>query len=213
MTWFWQNLDRILDLTWQHTWLSIIPTVVGFLAALPVGWVASRRQRLRTTLLGAGNILYAIPSLPLFVILPGILGTKILNPVNVIVALTIYAFAVMLRSAIDAFAAVPAEVLESASASGYSRGQRVLQVQLPLAGPVLLAGLRVVLVSTVSLVSVGAVIGVSSLGSLFTNGFQRHFATEIVIGIVATVLLALLLDALLVLAGRLLMPWTRVGDA
>src|SRR5690606_8338965 len=104
---------------------------------------------------------------------------------------------------------VSPQVVDAATASGFSSGQRVFRVELPLAGPVLLAGLRVVSVSTVSMLSVASLIGVSNLGSLFTDGFRRDFLTEIVIGIAGIVLLAILLDLLLVLAGRALMPWTR----
>jgi osmoprotectant transport system permease protein len=115
----------------------------------------------------------------------------------------------MLRGTVDAFGSVSGDVLQSATAQGYSATSRFWRVQLPLAGPVLLANLRVVSVSTVSLLSVAALIGSGGLGYLFTNGFQRYFIEEIVIGIVFTVLLALLFDAILVIAGRLLMPWSR----
>ncbi len=209
MEWAWRNRDQVLELFWQHTWLSVVPLVVGFLLAVPIGWYASRHPRLRGTLLGAGSVLYTIPSLALFVTLPGIIGTGFLDPLNVVVALSIYAVAIMVRTAADAFASVSPAVLDSATATGYSSRQRGFGVELPLAGPVLLAGIRVVSVSTVSLVSVGALIGVSSLGSLFTNGYRRDFLTEIVVGLVGIVVLALVLDALLVLAGRLLMPWDR----
>lgn len=211
MNWLIENFDYVWSLTLRHLWLSAIPIAIGFLVALPIGWYANGHPRLRGGLLGVGGILYTIPSLPLFVILPSILGTKILSPINVVIALSIYAVAIMVRSASDAFGSVSPAVLDAASASGFSSTQRAVKVQLPLAGPVLLAGLRVVAVSTVSLVSVGAIIGVSSLGSLFTDGFRRSFNTEIVIGVAATVLVALLFDALLVIAGRMLMPWASLG--
>lgn len=210
MRWLWTNLDYVAELTWQHAWLSLLPTVAGFVLAVPLGWWASRRVVAAGVIVTGANIAYAIPSLPLFVILPGLLGTRILNPINVAVALTVYAVAVMIRPAVDGFAAVDPAVRRSATAMGYSWWQRAVAVELPVAAPMLLAGVRVVMVSTVSLVSVGALVGVRSLGSLFTNGFQRHFATQIMIGIVGTVALALLLDLLLVLAGRWLLPWTRI---
>jgi osmoprotectant transport system permease protein len=131
----------------------------------------------------------------------------------VAIVLTIYAVAVMVRSAADGFDSVSSTVVEAARASGYSRWQQVLTVELPLAGPVLLAGVRVVSVSTVSLATIAPLIGVPNLGSLFTDGFQRYFTTEIVIGIVCVVVLALALDTLWVLIGRLAMPWLRVGNA
>lgn len=211
MNWAIDNFDYIWSLTLKHIWLSVIPIVSGFLIALPIGWYASHHRRLRGSILSTGSVIYSIPSLPLFVALPAILGTKILDPLNVVVALALYAAAVMVRSASDAFSSVSAEVLDAASATGFSARQRFFKVQLPLAGPVLLAGLRVVAVSTVSLVSIGSLVGVSNLGTLFTDGFARGFMTEIVIGVVATVVVALMLDALLVAAARVLMPWSRVG--
>jgi osmoprotectant transport system permease protein len=211
MTWAWDNRSTILDLAFTHAWLSALPLTVGFLLALPVGWYASRHPRLRGSLLSVGSVLYSIPSLPLFVILPGIIGTGFLSPANVVIALTIYAAAIMVRSATDAFTSVSPAVLDAATATGYSSRQRGIAVELPLAGPVLLAGLRVVSVSTVSLVSVGALIGVSSLGTLFTDGFNRDFTTEIVVGVVGIVVLAVVFDALLVTAGRILMPWASLS--
>ena len=207
MTWLFDNFDYVWSLTLRHVWLSAVPIVLGFAIALPVGWYANRHPRLRGTLLSAGSVLYTIPSLPLFVIIPGVVGLGILSPVNVIIALTIYAVAIMVRSASDAFGSVSPAVLDAASAAGYSPAQRAFRVELPLAGPVLLAGLRVVSVSTVSLVSVGALIGVSSLGSLFTDGYNRDFMTEILIGVGATVLVALFFDLVLVGLGKALLPW------
>lgn len=210
MTWFWDNLGYIRSLGLRHLWLSVVPVVLGFVIALPIGYVARRWRIGGGALLSLASIVYTIPSLPLLVIVPGVLGLSILDPSNLVIVLTLYAVAVMVRSAADAFASVPAEVVDAASASGYSRWQRVFQVELPLAGPVLLAGIRVVSVSTVSLVTIGALIGVSNLGSLFTDGFQRDFMTEIVIGAACVVVLALLLDGVWVLLGRLAMPWERV---
>lgn len=211
MSWFLDNFSYVWSLTMRHAWLSAVPIVIGFIVALPIGWYADRHPRLRGGLLGFVGILYTIPSLALFAVLPGLLGTGFLSPVNVIIALSIYAAAVMVRTASDAFGSVSSAVLDAASASGYSPAQRALRVQLPLAGPVLLAGLRVVAVSTVSLVSVGALIGVSSLGSLFTDGYRRTFNTEIIVGIAAIVVLALVFDLVLVALGRLLLPWASLG--
>lgn len=211
MSWFLDNFSYVWSLTMRHAWLSAVPIVIGFIVALPIGWYADRHPRLRGGLLGFVGILYTIPSLALFAVLPGLLGTGFLSPVNVIIALSIYATAVMVRTASDAFGSVSSAVLDAASASGYSPAQRALRVQLPLAGPVLLAGLRVVAVSTVSLVSVGALIGVSSLGSLFTDGYRRTFNTEIIVGIAAIVILALVFDLVLVALGRLLLPWASLG--
>jgi osmoprotectant transport system permease protein len=115
----------------------------------------------------------------------------------------------MVRTTADALASVPKDVLQSATAMGYSSWQRFWRVELPLAGPVLLAGVRVVSVSTISLVSIGSVIGVSSLGYLFLDSFNRDFPTEALIGIVAIMIIALVFDFALVLLGRALLPWAR----
>ena len=209
MEWVWTNFGLIWGLTLSQVWLSALPIVIGFAVSIPLGYLASRSRVARSLLLSVGGILYTIPSLALFIIIPVIIGTSILDPINVIIALTIYAVAIMVRSSADAFAAVPEPVQDSATAVGFSKLQRFFAVDLPLAGPVLLAGIRVVSVSTVSLVSIGSVIGVSSLGFLFTDGFQRSFFTEIWAGIVGTLVIAAIFDGILVLIGRILMPWNR----
>lgn len=211
MSWLAGNWSQVSQYGLAHIWLSIPPIVLGFVLSVPLGWVANRFALTRGALLTIGGILYAIPSLPLFALLPSLIGTRILDPINVEIALTLYAVALMLRTTADGLAAVSGDVKLSATAVGYGAGRRFFGVELPLAGPVLLAGLRVVSVSTVSLVTVGSVIGVNSLGYFFIDGYQRAFYTEVWVGIIGTVLIALVFDALLVLVGRVLMPWTRRG--
>lgn len=213
MSWFLANLDRVVELTLTHLWLSILPVLLGLAVAVPVGWWVQRHPRVGAVVLGSGSILYTLPSLPLLVIVPGILGTSFLDPLNVVLVLTLYAVALLVRTAADAFAQLPREVIDAADATGHTTRQRALRVELPLAGPVLLAGVRVASVSTVSLVTVGAIIGVSNLGSLFTEGFQRNNTPEIVVGLGAVVLLALVLDLLWVVLGRVLLPWAAADRA
>lgn len=208
MDWLKANEDKVLDLLLSHIWLAILPIVLGFVIAIPIGWFTNRHPRLRGIVLSISSILYTIPSLAMFLVLPSILGTGILSSINVVVALTIYAIAIMARSANDAFESVSDPVLDSATATGFSSRGRALTVELPLAGPVLLAGLRVVSVSTVSLVSVAALLGVDNLGLLFTEGYKTDNDAEIITGIVLIVALALVFDAILVLLGRVLMPWS-----
>lgn len=210
MSWLWSNFGLVWDLTIAHVTLSAFPIIIGFVLSLPFGWVANRYHASRGVLLSAVGILYAIPSLPLFVAMPALIGTKILDPINVVVALSIYALALMVRTTADALGSVSGDVLQSATAVGFSAWKRFWTVELPLAGPVLLAGLRVVSVSTVSLLSIGSLIGVTTLGNLFTDGLNRYFTDEIVIGIVAIIIVALVFDTILVLLGRLLMPWARL---
>lgn len=213
MSWVWDNTDAIVRLTIEHVWLSTIPIVLGGLLSVPVGWLANRFRTLRGVILAVVGILYTIPSLALFVLIPPLLGLPFLSSLNVIIALVVYAVAIMSRNAADAFASIDPSALRAATAVGYGPWQRFFQVELPLAGPVLVAGLRVVAVSTVSLVTVGVLVGVQSLGYFFTDGFQRRIEAEILTGIVMTVFVAALFDAALVLAGRLGMPWARLAMA
>lgn len=213
MNWVWSNLDRVGELMLVHLALSVPAIILSFVVSVPLGWVAHRFRWSRGVLLSLCALLYAIPSLALLIALPVVTGQRATSPVNLVVALTLYGIAVIVRTAADAFDAVERDVLQSATAVGYSPAGRFWGVELPLAGPVLLSGLRVVIVSTVSLATIGAVIGVQSLGSLFTDGLQRGIQAEIIAGIVATIVLAVALDWLAVAIGRLAMPWTRRSTA
>jgi len=205
--WTLENLDLIAELTLNHVRLSVIPIVVSFLLSIPLGWLANRNKTMRAIVITGGSLLYTIPSLPLFVILPLIIPTRVLDETNLIVALSIYGVALMARSASDALRSLPDSTLDASSAIGFSPAARFFRVELPLAGPVLLAGIRVVSVSTIALVSVGVIIGSANLGYLFQNGKQRGILEEVVVGILISLLLALIFDIILVALGRLLMPW------
>lgn len=213
MVWEWipRNVDTIVGLLGEHLMLSLVPVVIGLVLAVPLGWLANRSRPARTVLIPASGLLYTIPSLALFVVLPGILGTQVKSPVNVIVALTIYTVALLVRTIADALAAVPSMVVAAATAMGFRPARRFVAVELPLAVPVLVAGLRVATVANISLVSVGALIGIGGLGGLFTDGYQRNIPSEIVAGIALIVVLALLADAVLLTAGRLSTPWERAS--
>ncbi|PRZ14991.1 ABC transporter permease [Nesterenkonia sandarakina] len=211
MTWVLENLPRIGELTLAHLALSLPAVVIAFVLSIPLAWGANRVRVLREPVLTGTGLLYAVPSLPLFILLPALIGTSVRDPLNVVIALSIFGLALMVRSAAEALDAVTADVRTSATAIGFSGVGRFFTVELPLAGPALLAGVRVVCVSSISLVSVSAVLGVSSLGSLFTDGFARNIIGSIVAGIVMTVVLALICDLLLVLAGRMLMPWQQTS--
>jgi osmoprotectant transport system permease protein len=209
VNWLANNLDLIGRLSLEHIRLSIAPIVLGFVISIPIGWVAYRFKLTRGLLLTLAGLLFTIPSLALFVILPPLLGISFLSELNVAIALTIYAVAIMARSVADALLSVDPAVRQSATALGYGSWRRFWTVEFPLAGPVILAGLRVAAVSTISLVTVGILIGTESLGYLFTNGYQRGIIVEILAGVVGVVVIALIVDYLLVLLGRALMPWTR----
>jgi osmoprotectant transport system permease protein len=213
MTWLGDHFAEVLSLIGQHVYLAGVPLVLGLLIALPLGWLARRYRVLYPFLIIGTGLLYTIPSLALFIMLPLLLGTKILDPNNVVVAMTIYTVALLVRTVADGLGSVPDDVNQSATAMGYKRVRRFMSVELPLALPVISAGLRVAAVSNVSIVSVAALIGVSQLGSLFTDGFQRAFLDPIVVGVVACVLLALLFDGVILGATRLMTPWQRAGEA
>ena len=191
MSWVLANLPTIAGHLLAHLLQAVPAIVASFVLAIPIARLARVARPLRAVLVTGSSLLYAVPSLALFVILPIILATA------------------------DALDAVDARVLDAATAMGMGRLRCFLTVELPLAGPAILTGLRVVTVSTISLTTVGAVLGVRSLGWLFTDGFQRGITAEIVTGLAATAALALVLDGLVLALGRLCLPWTwkRAGDA
>ena len=213
MTWFLDHVSEVLDLTWKHVYLAGVPLVLGLLIAIPIGWLATRHKLLYPPLIIGTGLLYTIPSLALFILMPLFIGTRILDPLNVIVAMTIYTVALLVRTVADGLGAVPESVNQSATAMGLKRVRRLFTVELPLAVPVISAGMRVAAVSNVSIVSVAAIIGVPQLGSLFTDGFRRDFTDPIVVGIVACVLLAVTFDVVIIGITRLITPWQRVRRA
>jgi osmoprotectant transport system permease protein len=213
MTWAWDHLGEVLGLTVQHTYLAGVPLILGLLIALPLGWLARRYKGLYPVLIIGTGLLYTIPSLAMFIMLPFLLGTQILDPINVIVAMTIYTIALLVRTVADGLGSVPDEVNQSATAMGYKRVRRFVSIELPLAVPVISAGLRVAAVSNVSIVSVAALIGVPQLGSLFTDGFDRAFMEPIIVGVIACVLLALLFDGAILFLTRLATPWQRAVES
>ncbi|HWS49461.1 MAG TPA: ABC transporter permease subunit [Microbacterium sp.] len=212
MTWVVDNIGLILDLTVIHLRQSVVPILLGLLLSLPLGWVAWRYRLVRGPVIVLTGLLYTIPSLALLILMPAVLGYSAISQANLIVALTIYAVAIMVRAVSDGLDSVDDAVRQSATAVGYAPLRRFWTVDLPLAGPVILAGLRVTAVSTISLATVGILIGVTNLGYLFTNGLQRRITAEVLAGVVAVVVIALVIDRLLLLAGRALMPWTQAID-
>lgn len=209
MDWLSSHWDEVFRLAGDHLYLAGIPLVVGLVLSVPLGWMAKRWNRAYPVVVTTTGLLYTIPSLALFVVMPLILGTQILDPVNVIVAMSIYTIALLARTVADGLKAVPDHVEQAATAMGYRGLRRLVGVELPLAVPVISAGLRVAAVSNVSIVSVASIVGVAQLGNLLIDGFNRVIWGELITGIVATVLLALALDVLIVLGSRMLTPWQR----
>jgi osmoprotectant transport system permease protein len=215
LDWAWieRNLSMIGSLLLEHVILALVPVVIAFVIALPLGYLVSKTRRVANVLLAFLGIIYSIPSLALFVMMPMILGTQILNPVNIVVALSIYSTALLVRSVVDGLRSVPAPVKQSATAVGYGWLRRLFRVELPLAMPVIFAGLRVVTVSNIAIVSVAVLVGSGALGKLFDLGFASYFYTPIIVALVLMLSLALIFDALILLIQRRTLPWLRERPA
>jgi osmoprotectant transport system permease protein len=194
-----------------HLRLSLVPVLIGLVIAVPLGLAVQRAPVARRLTTLTASVVFTIPSLALFVVLPTIIGTRILDEANVIVALTAYTAALLVRAVLEALDAVPRQVRDAAIAVGYPPIKRVLKVELPLSIPVLVSGLRVVVVTNIAMVSVGSVIGIGGLGTWFTAGYQTNKSDQIVAGMIALFVLAIAIDALIVLAGWLVTPWQRAG--
>ena len=205
------HLPAAWMLTVVHLRLSLLPVLAGLAIALPWGVLVWRRATLRRLTTLTASVVFTIPSLALFVVLPLIIPTRILDEANVIIALTLYTTALLVRGVFEALDAVPSHVRDAASALGYRPITRLLKVELPLSIPVLVAELRVVVVTNISMVSVGAVIGIGGLGTWFTEGYQANKSDQIVAGIIAILTLAFVIDMLIMVAGRLATPWERAS--
>jgi osmoprotectant transport system permease protein len=206
--WLGRNIDVVLADLWQHIEITLAALALGAVIAFPVGLIAYRWSRTYPPILAITQVLYTIPSLALFVLLINAFG---LGTEPVIIGLAIYSLVILVRNLVEGLRGVPPEVTDAATAMGYKETKRLFAVELPLALPAIVAGLRVATVSTISLVSVGALIGTGGLGQLFIHGFQIDNPIEIWTGILLTVVLALVFDLLIVGGGRLLTPWTRAA--
>jgi len=206
MMWSWipSNGSLIWQLTRENIYIGVVPALYGLAISLPLGIVAARWRWFYPPMLTLVNVIYAIPALALFIALIPSLG---LTNTNVIVALTLFSLCVILPNVVAGLRGVPDPVRQAATAMGYGPLRRLVTVELPLAVPVIMGGLRVGVVSSISLASVGQLIGVSSLGYLFTDGEQRSFPTEIYVGLVLIIALALACDLILVGVRRALTPW------
>jgi osmoprotectant transport system permease protein len=206
MSWAFSNASMLGHLTGQNAYLALVPVLIGLVLSLPLGVVCVRFGWLYPPVLGVISVLYALPALALFVALIAYTG---LTDTTVMIPLAVYSLAAIFPSVVDGLRAVPEPVRQAAIAMGFGTWRRLIRVELPIAVPVVIAGLRVAAVSSISLVSVGGLIGIGGLGYLFIDGEQRDFSTEIVVGIVLIVILSLVTDTVLVLVRRLLTPWQR----
>lgn len=210
----WQYVsDRqseLVDATLQHVLLTVASVVAGVVIAFPLALLARRFPRLESTVLGVSTGVYTIPSLALFPLLVPFTG---ITPTTVVAGLALYALTILVRSMLEGLKAVPADVRESATGLGYGATRLLFRIELPLALPVVMAGLRVATVSTVALTTVGSLVAYGGLGNLIKGGVETNFRAELFTAAVLCVALAVLLDALLVLTQRALTPWTRGAAA
>jgi osmoprotectant transport system permease protein len=200
------NWSQVPTYTAANALLGLLPPLIGLVIALPLGVLCARWRLVYAPVLSITTLIYAIPSIALFVVLIDYTG---LSNETVIIPLSLFSLCVLVPNVVDGLRSVPQPVRQAATAMGFSPMRRLIRVELPLAVPVIIAGLRIAVVSSISLASVGQLIGVGSLGYFIVDGFQRDFSEEIWVGIVLIIVLALICDLLLVGVRRLATPWSR----
>jgi osmoprotectant transport system permease protein len=205
------NWDSILGYLGEHVRLTVGAVVIGALIALPLALLARRNRLLSGSVLALSTIVYTIPSLAMFAFIFPFTG---LSATTVLIGLVAYSLVILVRNFLAGLQGVPADVREAARGMGYGSVRRFVQVDLPLALPAFMAGLRIATVSTVALTTVGVLVGHGGFGQMIVGGFNANFyRAEIVTGTVGCVLLALLADLLLAGVERVLTPWTRAARA
>ncbi|WP_370324856.1 ABC transporter permease [Euzebya sp.] len=206
--WIQRNGDVIVERGIEHVQLTIMAVAIGFLIAFPLAVMASRHPRLQGPVLQVTGVLFTIPSLALFVALVPLTG---LSTASALIPLTIYTLLILVRNTIAGLDSVPVEVVEAARAMGYRETALLRSVQLPLALPVIIAGVRIATVTTIGLVVITALIGQGGWGQIILQGFQRQNLTPTLVGFILSVTLAVVLDIALVALERRLSPWSKAA--
>jgi osmoprotectant transport system permease protein len=204
--WIGRHLGDIGAQLLQHVELTAFALFFGFLIAFPLALGAIRWPRLYAPSLALTGILFTVPSLALFILLIPFTGLSIATS---LIGLTIYTLLILFRNIVEGLRGVPHHVVEASRAMGYSRGRQLFAVELPIALPVIMAGVRIAAITTIGLVTVTALIGQGGLGQLFITGFTLHFTTPLLVGFVLSILLAVTVDLSLVALLWLLTPWQR----
>ncbi|MBU3870184.1 ABC transporter permease [Streptomyces sp. 4503] len=198
--------QELTDATLQHVWITLASVAIGLLVAFPLALLARRWKVVSGPVLGLTTILYTVPSLAMFSLLLPVFGVSV---AVVITGLVLYSLTILVRNIMAGLASVPEEAREAARGMGYGPLRLLFGVELPLALPALMAGLRITTVSTVSLTTVGAIIGYGGLGNLIYEGMRSFFKAEVLTASVLCVALAVVADLLLLALQRLLTPWAR----
>ncbi len=205
-----QRSEQLMGAFTEHLSITLVAVLAGVVFALPVAVLARRSAWLSTGVVSVGTIVYTIPSVALFSLIYAFSG---LSPTTVTIGLALYSLAILLSNTLDGLAAVPADAVDAARGMGYGPWRLLVAVELPLALPTILAGVRIATVSTVALVTVGTVVGFGGFGDLIATGFRANFKAEVLTASVATVLLALVLDGVLLAVQRIATPWSRRRSA
>jgi osmoprotectant transport system permease protein len=192
----------------EHMALTALSVLYGLLISLPLAVFAARRRAVAAVVVPVVNSLYTIPSVALLGLLLPITGT---GREPAVIALTLYSLAILVRNMLEGLRGVSADVLDAADGMGYTRWRRLLRVELPLALPAIVAGIRLATVSTIGLVTVTFIVDQGGLGRFIQDGYQRDFHTPLVVGIVLSVALAIVADLLLVRVERAVTPWRRAS--
>lgn len=201
------HTSQLLMALYEHIFLTLASVLLAVIIAVPLAILVRRYKKLESPILALGGVLYTIPSLALVSVLWPIFG---LSPWTVIVALAIYALLVVLRNSVVGLKGVPPDAVDAARGMGYSKLRILMKVELPLAMPTILAGIRVATVTTVGLVTIGALVGYGGFGTLIYSGFLSNFwHAQIMTATICCILLAFVLELLLLLLERLLTPWAR----
>jgi osmoprotectant transport system permease protein len=204
--WVQDNTGLIVERLAEHLQLTLLAVLFGLLIAFPLALLARHWPRLHPLLLGITGVAFTIPALALFILLIPLTG---LSAATALIGLTLYTLLILFRNVVTGLESVPAEVRDAATAMGYGAGRRLWQVEIPLALPAIIAGIRIATVTTIGLVTVTALIGQGGLGQLFIQGFTLHFPMPLIVGFSLSIVLAVLADLLLVGAERVLTPWQR----
>jgi osmoprotectant transport system permease protein len=202
--------SELVDATTQHLEITVVSVLLGVVIAFPLALLARRLPRLESGILGLTTAIYTIPSLALLPLLVPFTG---LSATTVVIGLALYALTILVRSMLEGLRSVPDEVRESATGLGFGSTRLLLKVDLPLALPVIMAGLRVATVSTVALTTVGSLVAYGGLGNLIKDGVSTNFRAELMAASILCVVIAVVLDLLIVLTQRLLTPWARGARA
>jgi osmoprotectant transport system permease protein len=205
-SWIPDHQHEIYAYLREHIVLTLLAVVYGCLIALPLAVFASRRRSVAAIVVPTVNAIYTIPSVALLGLLLPLTGT---GRTPAVIALTLYSLAILVRNALEGLRGVPADVLDAADGMGYTSRRRLLRVELPLALPAIVAGIRLATVSTIGLVTVTFIVDQGGLGRFIQDGYQRDFHTPLVVGIVLSVALAVVADLLLVRVERAVTPWRK----